>query len=145
MEEHSILNHDNVAFTVTGVLDRTATPIDDAVYITLLGEEAMHFGWTDGTPPAIGEAVPKLDPSQLKVDQITSFLLGTKSRISTLYLQREINTYKPEPLTAIIPAYTLQELVDAARLRRHSALAGVCRGADRGPAGHGGVAVHRAE
>ena len=37
-------------------------------------------------------------------------MLGTKSRISTLYLQREINTYKGEPLTAIIPAYTLQEL-----------------------------------
>ena len=110
IEEHSILNHDNVAFTVTGVLQRTATPIDDAVYITLPGDEAMHFGWAGGTPPAIGEPVPKLDPTQLKVDQITSFLLGTKSRISTLYLQREINTYKPEPLTAIIPAYTLQEL-----------------------------------
>ncbi len=110
VEEHSILKHDNVAFTVTGVLQRTATPVDDAVYITLLGEEAMHFGWTKGTPPAIGEPVPKLDPSQLKVDQITSFLLGTRSRISTLYLQREINIYKPEPLTAIIPAYTLQEL-----------------------------------
>ena len=110
VEAHAILNHDNVAFIVTGVLQRTATPIDDAVYITLLGEEAMHFGWTDGTPPALGEAVPTLDPAKLKVDQITSFLLGSKSRISTLYLQREINTYKPEPLTAIIPAYTLQEL-----------------------------------
>ena len=110
IEEHSILNHDNVSFIVTGVLQRTSTPIDDAVYITLPGEEAMHFGWTGGTPPAIGEAAPKLDASQLKVDQITSFLLGTRSRISTLYLQREINTYKPEPLTAIIPAYTLQQL-----------------------------------
>ena len=110
IESHSILKHDNVRFTVTGVLDRTSTPIDDGVYITLLGEEAMHFGWSDGTPPALGEALPVLDPSSLKVDQITSFLLGAKSRISTLYLQREINTYKPEPLTAIIPAYTLQEL-----------------------------------
>ena len=110
VEEHSILKHDATPFTVVGILDRTATPVDGAVYITLLGEEAMHFGWSDGTPPAIGEAVPKLDPSQLKVDQITSFLLGTRSRISTLSLEREINTYKPEPLTSIIPAYTLQEL-----------------------------------
>ncbi len=70
----------------------------------------MHFGWSDGTPPAIGEAGPKLDPAQLKVDRITCFLLGTKSRVSILYLQREIDTYKPEPLTAIVPAYTLQEL-----------------------------------
>ena len=110
IEEHSILKHDNLAFVITGILDRTNTPIDSAVYITLLGDEAMHFGWADGTPPAIGEAIPKLDPTKLKVDEVTSFLVGTKSRISTLSLQREINTYKPEPLTAIIPAYTLQEL-----------------------------------
>ncbi|MGI4854283.1 MAG: ABC transporter permease [Janthinobacterium lividum] len=110
VEAHSILNHDAVPFTVSGVLQPTATPVDRALYITLLGEEAMHFGWTDGTPPALGEDVPKLDPSQLKVDQITAFLVGAKSRISTLYLQREIATYKPEPLTAAIPAYTLQQL-----------------------------------
>ena len=110
IEEHSILNHESTPFTVVGILARTSTPIDDALYITLLGDEAMHFGWSNGTPPAIGETAPPLDPSKLKVDEITSFLLGTKSRISTLYLEREINTYKPEPLTAIIPAYTLQEL-----------------------------------
>jgi len=110
IESKSIINHDTTPFAVVGILAPTATPVDRAVYITLLGDEAMHFGWTDGTPPAIGEAVPKLDPSKLKVDEITCFLLGTKSRISTLYLQREINTYKPETLTAIIPAFTLQEL-----------------------------------
>ncbi|RXH55538.1 ABC transporter permease [Granulicella sibirica] len=110
VESKSILNHDATPFTVVGILGQTATPVDRALYTTLLGDEAMHIGWTDGTPPAIGEAVPKLDPSKLKVDEITSFLLGAKSRISTLYLQREINTYKPEPLTSIIPAYTLQEL-----------------------------------
>ena len=110
IEEKSILNHANTPFTIVGILDQTATPVDRALYITLLGEEAMHFGWSDGTPPAIGEAIPAIDPSKLKVDQITAFLIGTKSRVSTLYLQREINTYKPEPLTAIIPAYTLQEL-----------------------------------
>ncbi len=110
IEEKSILNHDNTPFTVVGILAQTATPVDRSLYITLLGEEAMHFGWSGGTPPAIGEEVPKLDPSKLQVDEITSFMLATKSRVSTLYLQREIDTYKPEPLTSIIPAYTLQEL-----------------------------------
>lgn len=110
IEERSILNHEATPFTVVGVLAGTATPVDRALYITLLGEEAMHFGWTDGTPPAIGEAVPKLDVSKLKVEEITAFLVGAKSRVSTLYLQREIDTYKGEPLTAVIPAYTLQEL-----------------------------------
>lgn len=109
IEERSILQHTN-AFTVVGILAPTATPVDRALYMTLLGDEAMHFGWENGTPPAIGEELPKLDPSKLRITGITSFLLGTKSRISTLQLQREINTYKPEPLTAIIPAFALQEL-----------------------------------
>jgi putative ABC transport system permease protein len=110
IEEKSILNHATTPFTIAGILAPTATPVDRAIYITLLGDEAMHYGWTDGTPPAIGDATPQVDISKLNVDQITCFLLGSKSRISTLYLQREINNYKPEPLTAIIPAYTLQEL-----------------------------------
>ncbi|ADV81665.1 ABC transporter permease [Terriglobus saanensis] len=110
VQEHSIIKHDNTPFTIVGILAPTATPVDRAVYMTLLGDEAMHFGWEGGTPPAIGEAVPKLDPSKLKVDEVTAFLLGAKSRVSTLYLQREISTYKPEPLTAIIPSLTLQEL-----------------------------------
>jgi len=110
VQEKSILNHQATPFTIVGILAPTATPVDRAVYITLLGDEAIHFGWSGGTPPAIGEAGPKLDVSKLKVDEITCFLLGAKSRVSTLHLQREINTYKPEPLTSIIPAYTLQEL-----------------------------------
>ena len=110
IEEHSILKHDNAPFTIVGILAPTATPVDRALYITLLGDEAMHYGWEDGTPPALGEKLPPLDPAALHVKSITSFLLGTKSRISTLMLQREIDTYKPEPLTAIIPAFTLQEL-----------------------------------
>ena len=46
----------------------------------------------------------------MKIDQITSFLLRSKSRIDTLRLQREISTYSEEPLQAIIPGLTLQEL-----------------------------------
>jgi putative ABC transport system permease protein len=110
IESRSILEHTNVSFTIVGILAPTATPVDRALYMTLLGDEAMHYGWENGTPPAIGEELPKLDPSKLQVSAITSFLLGTKSRISTLQLQREIDTYKPEPLTAVIPAFTLQEL-----------------------------------
>jgi putative ABC transport system permease protein len=110
IQERSILKHETAPFTIVGILASTATPVDRALYTTLLGDEAMHFGWSDGTPPALGEVVPLLDPSRLKIKQITYFLVGSKSRVSTLYLQHEMNTYKPEPLTSIIPAYTLQEL-----------------------------------
>jgi putative ABC transport system permease protein len=42
--------------------------------------------------------------------QITAFFLGAKARIHTLQLQREINEYSEEPLTAVIPAAALAEM-----------------------------------
>ena len=112
LESVSLMNHADKPFTVVGILAQTATPVDRAIYITLLGDEAMHIDWTDGTPPALGEEIPasKIDPSKLKINQISAFLVRSKLRITTLLLQREINTYKPEPLSAVIPGLALADL-----------------------------------
>ena len=112
IEAVSFLKHADKPFTVVGILSHTATPIDRAIYITLLGDEAMHVDWTDGTPPALGEETPasKIRAQDLHVKQVSSFLVRTKSRVDTLLLQREINTYKGEPLSAIIPALALEDL-----------------------------------
>lgn len=108
--EGSFLRHTADPFTVVGILARTATPVDRGIYITLWGDEAMHLGWQSGAPPL--EAIPEsqIHQSDLHIKTISAFLLRSKSRMSTLYLQREINTYQPEPLTAIIPALTLRDL-----------------------------------
>ncbi len=108
--EGSFLDHKNKPFTVVGILAPTATPVDRAIYITLYGDEAMHFGWQHGAPPLEDIPASQIRKEDLRVDQISAFLLATKSRISTLLLQREINTYKGEPLTAILPALTLEDL-----------------------------------
>lgn len=42
--------------------------------------------------------------------KLTAFLLGTKARSASLMLQRQINTDRVEPLTAILPAVALTEL-----------------------------------
>ena len=112
LESVSLMTHADKPFTVTGILARTSTPVDQSIYITLLGVEAMHIDWTDGTPPALAEAIPasEIDPAKLKVDQISAFLVRTRSRINALALQREISTYTGEPLTAVIPAQALEEL-----------------------------------
>jgi putative ABC transport system permease protein len=108
--EGSFLKHTADPYTVVGILAHTATPVDRAIYITLWGDEAMHLGWENGAPPL--QAIPEsqIHKSDLQIKTISAFLLRTKSRMSTLFLQREINTYKPEPLTAIIPALTLEDL-----------------------------------
>jgi putative ABC transport system permease protein len=112
IEAVSFQKHTDKPFTVVGILAHTATPVDRAIYITLLGDEAMHVDWKDGAPPSIGEEIPasKIRAEDLHVDQVSSFLVRTKSRVDTLLLQREINTYKAEPLSAIIPAFALQDL-----------------------------------
>ena len=51
--EVGFVNHDHMPFTVVGVLAKTFTPVDRAIYVTLEGMEAIH--WEDGEPPATGD------------------------------------------------------------------------------------------
>ncbi|MBR9988818.1 MAG: FtsX-like permease family protein, partial [Gemmatimonadetes bacterium] len=43
-------------------------------------------------------------------EQITAFFLGARTRIATLQLQREINTYEQEATMAILPGVALAEM-----------------------------------
>ena len=37
--------HDDFSFKVVGVLNKTGTPIDQAVFLDLKGYELLHLGW----------------------------------------------------------------------------------------------------
>jgi putative ABC transport system permease protein len=102
-----IMDHDEHPFTVTGVLERTFTPVDRSLYVTLQGIEALHEGFL--ADPFGGS--PREEPhAGAEPGQITAFFLGARSRIATLQLQREINTFEDEPLTAIVPGIALAEM-----------------------------------
>jgi putative ABC transport system permease protein len=51
-----IMDHDDTPFTVVGVLDRTTTPIDRSLYVTLDAIDVIHEGWEQGVPPGIAAA-----------------------------------------------------------------------------------------
>lgn len=107
------LTHDDKPFRVVGVLAETFTPVDRAIYVTLEGIEAIHFGWEDGAPPAPGETSTReevLAMDEIEVTQVTSFFVGTTSPRDVLQLQREINDYEEEPLMAVIPGVALSEM-----------------------------------
>jgi putative ABC transport system permease protein len=110
----ALQTHADKPFTVTGILKRTGTPIDRSLYITLYGMEAIHMDWTDGGPPLEGQGVDpnSLNKANMQIEQITSFFLGTKSRMETLQLQREINEYQDEAMMAIIPGVAISDLWD---------------------------------
>ena len=111
-EGASIYDHGDKPFVITGILRKTGTPIDRAIYITLEGMEAIHIDWQNGVPPTEEEAVrpDKIKKQNLHIGQITAFLIRCKSRIEVLKLQREIDAFKGEPLMAIIPGVALSEL-----------------------------------
>ena len=108
----SFLQHDDRPFKITGILRPTGTPVDQTVHVSLEGITAMHIDWESGAPPMEGESlsleeVLKLD---LQPEEITSFLIGLKSKIHAFQIQRRINSYMEEPLSAILPGVALQEL-----------------------------------
>lgn len=110
VSSQAILSHTQTPFHITGVLAPTQTPIDTAVYINLYGMEAMHFGWETGVPSGDIIALDRFKKENIKIGQITSFLVKLKSRIAVLKMRREIDQYEKEPIMAIIPALALQEM-----------------------------------
>ena len=109
----SFSSHDNAPFTVTGILQKTGTPVDRTVHITLEGVEAMHVDWQQGVPmPGRSTPTEQLASMAFHPEQITAFLVGLKSKIATFQVQRQVNEYRPEALLAVIPGVALQQLWD---------------------------------
>lgn len=108
----SFVNHDNLPFTVTGVLKATGTPVDRSVFVSLGAVEAIHMGWQSGTPtPRSRLNTPEqLRKKNLTPESVTAMLVGATSRVRSLGLQRELNTYEAEPLQAVIPGVALSQL-----------------------------------
>jgi len=109
--EVSFAQHADKPFKVVGILARTGTPIDRSVLVSLGAIEALHLDWQGGAPvPGLAippEYVAKFD---LSPKAITAALVGLKSRAAVFQVQRSVNEYRGEPLLAILPGATLQEL-----------------------------------
>ena len=108
----SFVNHEDKPFKVTGILKPTGTPVDRSVLVSLGAVEAIHMGWQDGTPTALSRLVTpqKLREMELIPESITAMFVGATSRVRTLKLQRDLNTYEAEPLQAVIPGVALSQL-----------------------------------
>lgn len=102
--------HDNLPFKVVGILAPTGTPVDKSVHVSLEAIEAIHIGWESGANLGNNPSKQQLENAQFEPKQITAMLIGLKSKIQTFALQREINTYRSEPLSAILPGVALHEL-----------------------------------
>lgn len=107
-----INKHDDKPFRVSGVLAKTGTPVDRTVHVSLRAIEAIHIGWgvqgRDGSQTTL--TMDQVRQMPLKPAAITAALVGLKSKFAIFGLQRYVNTYRSEPLSAVLPGVTLYEL-----------------------------------
>jgi putative ABC transport system permease protein len=110
LSAEAIMSHDNTPFKIVGIIAPTQTPIDTGVYITLQGMEAIHFGWETGVPSGEDINPERFKKENIEISQLTSFMVKLKSRIGVLKMRRNVDLYPDEPVMAIIPALSLQEM-----------------------------------
>lgn len=110
-DDVSFARHENKPFRVAGILARTGTPVDRTVHVSLAGIEAIHADWQGGAPlPGLTLSPEQARNQDLTPGAITAALLGLKSKIATFKVQRHVNDYAEEPLSAILPGVALSEL-----------------------------------
>lgn len=132
--DESFIKHADEPFRVVGILAATGTPVDRTLYVSLAGFDHMHEAWQtaedghDHDPlAATASAEGHTDEEQHAEDEhhdeeysISAFLLGLESRAAAIGLQRRINQFEHEPLSAILPGVTLLELWEIVGLVEHT-------------------------
>ena len=107
----SFTEHKDQPFRVSGILEKTGTPVDRTVIVSMEAIEAIHVDWQSGAQmPGQSTPVEVIRQMDLTPKAVTAALVGVESPLQTFALQRAINEYRQEPLLAILPGVALQEL-----------------------------------
>jgi len=108
--DESFITHKDKPFRVAGILKRTGTPVDRAVYVGLKSIDSIHQRFNADEhdhDPLMAHADHGEESEQ---GSLSAILLGLKSRGAALSMQRAINQDDHEPLTAIMPGVVLLEV-----------------------------------
>jgi putative ABC transport system permease protein len=110
----SFSEHKDKPFRVVGILGTTGTPVDRTVHVGLEAISAIHIDWQGGVQPAPFARITAEQARQanLTPDSITAFLVRMKEPALIFTMERSINQYRGEPLSAVIPGVALTQLWD---------------------------------
>ena len=109
-----LVEHDDLPFTISGILEPTGTPVDRSLHVSLDAITAIHVDWSTGarardtTPADVLRA--RAAAGELETEAITALLVGMENRLAVFRTARAINDYPEEPLLAVLPGVALQEL-----------------------------------
>jgi len=93
------------------VLKPTGTPVDRCVLIGLSSVEALHLDWQAGVPmPGVTIPAGQVRKFDLQPKQVSGALVGLKTRAAVFLVQRWINGYSGEALTAVLPGTAMDQV-----------------------------------
>lgn len=106
------MKHDDFSFKVSGILNKTGTPIDQAIFIDLKGYELIHIGWQSGKKLF---SLDRFDMSSVTNDElapktVTAAFVGLKSKLTLFKFAKNIQKYSNEAISAVIPGIALSQL-----------------------------------
>ena len=130
----SFVHHDQVPFTVVGLLSPTGTPVDNALFVSLEAIDAMHadeetaqeHGHDEHESHDDHKGHDKHDEHDAHdehdehdahdhsgpLGSVSAVLVGLNGPFATLQVQRWINEFEDEALLGILPGVTLTQLWD---------------------------------
>ena len=137
MADTSFTHHDELPFNVVGILERSGTPIDNALFVSLEAIDAIHDDEKGGPYEEHEESHKGHDKhdehdeheshddhdehgahddheghNHGPIGTVTALLVGLESPAFALQVQRTINEYQGEALLAILPGVALAQLWD---------------------------------
>lgn len=105
--------HEEHPFRVVGILAPTGTPVDRTIHVPLEGIDLIHAEADDAAHDPLAAALKANSAAAQREPPgrtITAFMLGLHTRAGALAMQRAVNEYQGEPLTAILPGVALLEV-----------------------------------
>ncbi len=127
-DDHGVLGHHaehaDKPFTVVGILAPTGTPVDRTLHVALESLSAMHLDWQGGAPiPGLHIPAEFVSKFNLAPKELTAAFIGLKQRTDAFHMQRFVNEFRGEPLLAVMPGVTLDELWSVVALAERTLLA----------------------
>jgi putative ABC transport system permease protein len=118
-------HHHRKRFKVVGILKKTGTPVDSALFVSLHAMKLLHSSevhFSDDHDDQHADTHDDHDnygddkSQELVIDQpISGVLVGTSSKVQIFAVQQAIQSYGGESLSAILPGLTIVSLWDVIR------------------------------
>ncbi|MFK8010586.1 MAG: ABC transporter permease [Marinicellaceae bacterium] len=109
VSQSSFTNHDHFQFKISGIINKTGTPVDQTLFVSLSGLEAVHLNWPkDKTEQT--QLIEYIMNNGLIPHSITAIYLTLENKSSTFVFQNMLNKNEDSSIKAILPGVALAKI-----------------------------------